>query len=100
MERLDCQRSKLTVIDMSGQEKYLSLWEHFFGDAQVGSGSIQRMGLIRGQAQWRARPAWVYQLLRCQSVQVLGQGPQAHTCRRPCCMYCMYMWSVVLRCAA
>jgi GTPase SAR1 family protein len=36
VEHVDCQRSRLTVIDMSGQEKYLQLWEHFFTDVQVG----------------------------------------------------------------
>ena len=36
MEHVDCQRSRLTVIDMSGQEKYLQLWEHFFTDVQAG----------------------------------------------------------------
>jgi hypothetical protein len=35
VEHVDWQRSKLTVIDMSGQERYHRLREHFFHDAQV-----------------------------------------------------------------
>jgi small GTP-binding protein len=35
MEKVHFDRCKLTVIDMSGQEKYQPLWEMHYNDAKV-----------------------------------------------------------------
>ena len=48
VEQVDCQRSRLTVVDCSGQQKYVELWEHFFGDAQVGGHEL--MSGMHGRA--------------------------------------------------